>query len=58
MDAKNSASNSEDGCVDELGGTHYNGIGVNPNGVCCGECGRLSCKDCRRAAEKALQEGQ
>lgn len=51
---RNSASNKEDGCVDELGGIHYHGIGVNPNGFYCGECGRLTCKGCRLAAVKGL----
>ena len=44
------ASNKEDGCVDELGGIHYHGIGVNPYGYYCGECGRLTCKGCVRSA--------
>lgn len=53
---RNRASNKEDGCIDELGGIHYHGIGVNPNGVYCGECGRLTCKGCMHAAVKELQE--
>lgn len=32
--------------IDEVGGTHDCAIGWNPNGVWCGECTRISCKNC------------
>ncbi len=31
---------------DEVGGVHEDGMGWNPQGVWCGECGNLSCKGC------------
>jgi hypothetical protein len=31
---------------DEVGGFHSSAIGWNPNGVWCGECTKISCKDC------------
>lgn len=31
---------------DCIGGFHYDGIGINPNGVFCGECTKMSCEDC------------
>lgn len=31
---------------DEVGGFHSAAIGWNPNGVWCGECTRISCKNC------------
>ena len=32
---------------DELGGYHGQGIGYNPQGVCCGECTRDTCEGCK-----------
>lgn len=32
--------------VDEVGGKHGEGLGVNPNGVSCGECCKNTCKGC------------
>lgn len=35
--------------IDEVGGVHYCngiGIGINPAGYRCGECNRLSCRNC------------
>lgn len=32
--------------VDELGGVHTDGIGFAPGGTFCGECTKVSCKDC------------
>lgn len=32
--------------VDELGGVHTDGIGFSPDGTFCGECTKVSCKDC------------
>lgn len=32
--------------IDEIGGTHDEGIGWNPYGIFCGECGNISCVDC------------
>ena len=31
---------------DCIGGFHYDGKGINPNGVFCGECVNMSCEDC------------
>lgn len=31
---------------DEVGGFHDCAIGWNPKGVWCGECTRVSCRDC------------
>lgn len=31
---------------DDVGGYHDSGTGYNPNDVYCGECSRLSCRDC------------
>jgi hypothetical protein len=31
---------------DELGGIHDGGVGWNPHGVFCGECGSITCKKC------------
>ena len=31
---------------DEVGGVHGGGVGYNPQGVFCGECCKMSCKDC------------
>lgn len=33
--------------MDEVGGVHDEGLGWNPNGVFCGECSNISCKDCK-----------
>jgi hypothetical protein len=56
---RNGASDEEEGCVDELGGFHYHGMGVNPYGVYCGECGRLTCKGCVKSAiVEILEEKQ
>jgi hypothetical protein len=41
--------------TDEVGGTHDEGLGWNPQGVFCGECGKISCKDCY-AVNKTLNE--
>lgn len=32
--------------TDELGGIHCDGIGINPANHNCGECNRLSCRNC------------
>lgn len=32
--------------VNEMDGTHEDGIGYNQHGVFCGECGRESCIGC------------
>lgn len=32
--------------VDEIGGTHSEGVGWNPNGEFCGECSYGNCADC------------
>lgn len=32
--------------IDEVGGIHEGGCGWNPQGVFCGECSSLTCKDC------------
>ena len=32
---------------DELGGTHVNGLSINPNGVPCGLCNKESCHMCK-----------
>lgn len=37
------------GNKDEIGGIHDQGIGYNPNGVFCGECGNTSCTGCINA---------
>jgi len=34
------------GYRDEVGGIHDEGLGWNPQGHFCGECGSLTCKDC------------
>lgn len=34
---------------DDIGGLHDSGIGYNPNGVYCGECGTLTCRECSNA---------
>lgn len=39
-------SDDEDSYYDEVGGYHSCGTGWNPNGMWCGECGRLSCSGC------------
>lgn len=31
---------------DEVGGFHDSGTGYSPNGIYCGECSKLTCKDC------------
>jgi hypothetical protein len=31
---------------DEVGGIHDEGLGWNPQGHFCGECGNLTCKGC------------
>ena len=31
---------------DEVGGYHSCGLGYNPNDVFCGECSKISCKEC------------
>ena len=38
--------NTEIAFTDELGGIHDEGVGWNPNGVFCGECGNITCVDC------------
>lgn len=35
-----------DAYYDDVGGFHDSGIGWNPNGVWCGECTKVSCRDC------------
>ena len=40
--------------VDELGGTHSEGLGWNPNGDFCGECGNMTCDDCSTWIEQNL----
>lgn len=35
-----------DAYYDDIGGFHDSAIGWNPNGVCCGECTMVSCRDC------------
>ena len=32
--------------IDEVGGVHDCAIGWNPNGLWCGECTKISCKNC------------
>lgn len=32
--------------IDEVGGCHYDGCGMNPYGVNCGECSNKTCKGC------------
>lgn len=32
---------------DEVGGFHDSGTGYSPNGIYCGECSRLSCRNCK-----------
>lgn len=31
---------------DVIGGVHSEGLGWNPQGVYCGECGKVSCEGC------------
>lgn len=38
--------------IDEIGGTHDEGVGWNPNGVFCGECSNTNCVDCPMKNEK------
>ena len=39
--------NEDIDCIkDEIGGVHDEGLGWNPNGVFCGECSNMNCKDC------------
>lgn len=47
-----------DSYYDEIGGFHSCAIGWNPNGVWCGECTKLSCKDCvnKYAKKKLINE--
>jgi len=37
---------------DEAGGLHGCGIGWNPQGVWCGECGFMTCKGCSHELDK------
>lgn len=39
-------SDNPEAYYDDVGGFHDSAIGWNPNGVWCGECTRLSCRDC------------
>ena len=32
--------------IDDVGGTHSEGLGWNPQGIFCGECGNITCKKC------------
>jgi hypothetical protein len=32
--------------TDDIGGTHSEGIGWNPQGLCCGECSYTTCVEC------------
>lgn len=34
---------------DRIGGVHDEGVGWNPNGSFCGECGNISCEGCKIA---------
>ncbi len=36
----------ENDLKDEVGGVHGGGVGWNPNGVFCGECGSVTCAGC------------
>lgn len=39
-------SENEDYYIDDVGGIHDSGVAWNLNGVFCGECSSISCKDC------------
>lgn len=32
--------------IDEVGGYHEDGIGINPHGIYCGECSKITCSGC------------
>ncbi len=38
--------------IDEVGGHHSAGLGWNPNGVFCGECGSVTCAICQYKNDK------
>lgn len=39
-------SDNDEEYYDDVGGFHDCAIGWNPNGVWCGECTKVSCRDC------------
>lgn len=46
FESKKSTDNVE-AFIDEVGGFHDCRTGRNPRGVFCGECGNITCKDCK-----------
>jgi len=40
------SDSGEDCIVDDVGGTHDEGLGWNPQGYYCGECSKRSCAGC------------
>ena len=42
--------------TDNAGGTHSEGLGWNPQGVFCGECGTMNCNGCPNQFKRQLKQ--